>query len=171
VSEVSDTATVRLLIADYASVDAARKLNVIGGGLTLIGQPDQISAGVPSGFTAPFALVVSVTVKPTLYRSECSIEVALEDSKGELVKLPGPAGEPQKMRIAQNSVFEEPNFPAGVPRGLLRARTLFVLMFSNGLPLAIGQRYVWRVTIDHDTRDDWTEEFFVPGPPPGLVIG
>lgn len=170
-SDVSDTATVRLLIADYASVDVAGKLNVIGGGLTVIGQADRVGPGGPTGFTAPFGLVVSVGVGPTLYRSECALEVALEDSKGEVVELPGPAGQPQKMRIAQNVVFEEPNLPAGVPRSSLRARSLLVLMFNGGLPLAIGQRYVWRVRIDHDTRDDWTEEFSVPGPPPGPVIG
>lgn len=170
-SDVSDTATVRLLLADYASVDAAGKLNVIGGGLTVIGQPAQVVPGGPTGFTASFGLIVSVTVDPTLYRSECALEVALEDSKGELVELPGPAGRPQKMRIAQNVVFDESAPVAGVPRSLLRARTLLVLMFNNGLPLAIGQRYVWRVRIDHDSRDDWTEEFFIPGPPPGPVIG
>jgi hypothetical protein len=172
VSEVSDTAIVRLLIADYVAIDAAGKLNVIGGSLSVLGQQDQ-GSGAPSGFTVPFGLVVSVAVQSTLYGSECALEVALEDSKGEVVKLPGPAGQPQKMRIAQNSVFEEPRLPAvaGVPRGSLRARTNFVLMFNNGLPLAIGQLYLWRVRIDHDTRDDWTEEFFVPGPPPEPVIG
>lgn len=170
-SDVSDTATVRLLIADYASVDAAGKLNVIGGGVSLIGQADRLGLGGPSGFTAPFALVVAVAVNPTLYRSEFALEVALEDSKGELVELPGPAGQPQKMRIAQNSTFEEPKTVPGVPRGLLRARIQWVLMFNGGLPLAIGQRYLWRVKIDGATSDRWTEEFFVPGPPPAPVLG
>lgn len=165
-SEVSDAATVRLLLADYAAVDAASKLNVIGGGLTLVGfNPEP-------GLTAPFAVVASVGVPPGLYGAECSVEIILEDSSGEPVSLPGPTGETQTMRVGQAITFERPTFPvAHVPQGVMGARVQWVLAFSTGLPLAVGQRYVWRVKIDHDTRDDWIEEFFVPGPAPGPVIG
>src|ERR1022692_4022310 len=30
-----------------------------------------------------------------------------------------------------------------------------------GLPIAAGQRYLWRLKIDGEGRDDWTEEFVV----------
>jgi len=166
VSDVFEGATVRLLLADYAAVDAAGKLNVIGGGITLVGFNPQ------AGLTAPFAVVVSVSVPPELYGAECSVEIVLEDDGGGAVSLPGPAGEVQSIRVGQAVIFERPVFNGShVPQGAIRARTHWVMAFSTGLPLAIGQRYVWRVRIDHETRPDWTEEFFVPGPMPGPVFG
>lgn len=59
-SEVSTDATARLLIADYAAVDAAGKLNIIGGGVSVLGYVQQ------AGSTSPFALVVSISVPPKL---------------------------------------------------------------------------------------------------------
>lgn len=164
-SEVADDATVRLLIADYAAADAAQKLNVIGGGIAVIGF-------VPTtAQTAAFALVVWITVPVKHYNAECAVEIVLEDSGGSPVALPSPTGESQIMRIGQVVRFEEPKLPPGVPRRAIRARTQWVVGFATGLPLPVGQRYVWRVKIDHQTRDNWTEEFVVPGPVPGPVIG
>jgi hypothetical protein len=171
VSRVSDAAIVRLFLADYASAEAG-KLNMIGGGLGLIGNASQVSDGAPLGFTAPFVVVVSVAVPPELYGAECAVEVALEDSMGAPVSLPGPIGESQVMRVAQNVTFSEALFPGTpVPKMTLRARMQWLLTFNAGLPLSIGQRYVWRIRIDGDTRDEWTEEFFVPGPAAGPVFG
>jgi hypothetical protein len=165
VSEVADEATVRLLIADYAAADAAGKLNVIGGGITALGH-------VPNtGQTAPFALAVWVSVPPKHYNVECSVEIVLEDSTGNPVSLPGPTGAAQVMRVGQAVRFEEPTSPPGIPRHTLRSRTQWVLAFATGLPLPVGQRYAWRVKIDHQTREDWIEEFVLPGPVPGPVIG
>lgn len=165
-SELSDNATVRLLIADYVAADAAGKLNVVGGGLGVLGLNQE------TGFTAPFGVVVIIAVPPNLDGAETSVEVILEDSTGAPVGLPGPAGEPQIMRVAQNVTFEEKNLSAvGVPRRALRPRYQWILMFGAGLPLSINQRYLWRVKLDHETRDEWTEEFVVPGPPPGPVLG
>jgi hypothetical protein len=165
VSEVASDATVRLLIADYAAVDAGGKLNIIGGGIAVIGHVQ------PTGATPPFALVVSITVPPKHYNADCSVEIILEDSGGTPVSVPGPTGQSQVMRIGQATRFEEPKLLPGIPRNELRARAQFVLAFATGLPIQIGQRYRWRVKIDHDTRDEWTEEFFVPGPAPAPVLG
>lgn len=164
-SEVADAATVRLLIADYASVDAAGKLNVIGGGIAALGFLPNV------GQTSPFALVVWITVPPEHYNADCAVEIVLEDSAGNPVSLPGPVGEAQVVRVGQAVRFEEPKLLPGVPRYTLRSRTQWVLAFSTGLPLPVGQRYVWRAKIDHQTRDDWTEEFVLPGLTPGPVLG
>ncbi len=75
------------------------------------------------------------------------------------------------MRIGQAVRFDEPKLLPGVERRILRARTQWVLGFSTGLPLSTGQRYVWRVKIDTASREEWTEEFVLPGPVPGPVIG
>jgi hypothetical protein len=165
VSEVATDAIVRLLIADYAAVDAAGKLNVIGGGVSVIGYVQQV------GTTSPFALVVSISVPPKHYNADCAVEIILEDSAGTAVSLPTPTGESQIMRIGQAVRLEEPKLMPGVPRHELQARTQFVIGFATGLPIPLGQRYVWRVKIDTETRHDWTEEFFVPGPTPGPVLG
>lgn len=172
-SDVSEAATVRLLIADYISADAVGKLNLIGGGLSIIGtQPDALGASV--GNSAPFGIVVSVAVGAELYGTEASFELVLEDSAGKPVALPSPDGKgTQTMRIAQNVMLEEPSYPLGmgIPRRTLPARTQWVLMFVAGLPLPPAALYRWRVKIDHDSRDEWTEPFYVPGAPGPVVLG
>jgi hypothetical protein len=153
-------------MADYAAADTAGKLNIIGGGLTAIGYVRD------TGTTAAFAVVMSVTVPARHFNEACSVELVLEDAAGAPVSLPGPApGQAQVLRIGQAIQFGEPKAIAGVPRLQLPLRNQWVVAFSNGLPLPVGQRYVWRAKIDHDSRDAWTEEFFVPGPIPGLVLG
>ena len=165
-SEVSDNASVRLLIADYASNDAAKKLNVIGGGLSLI------SFDPGAGLTTPFTVIVSVTVPPKLYETEASIEMLLEDSAGGLVSVPGPSGEAQAIRIGQAVTFEKPVFAgAYVPNGVVDSRAQFVLTFNSGLPIAPGQRYLWRVRIDTESKTERTEALSVPGPAPAPVLG
>jgi hypothetical protein len=165
-SEVSEAAVVSILIADYAAADSVEKLNIIGGGVSVLGLTQ-------TGATTPFALVVIISLPPALYRSDCSVEIVLEDSSGNVVSVPGPTTEPQLMRVAQAVTFDEPPPIRGVlmPRDALRARKQFVLNFTLGLPLAMGEQYAWRVKIDGDTRDHWAEIFVVPRPNPGPVIG
>ncbi len=151
------------MIADYAATDAAGKLNVIGGGLTII--------GYQMNTTSAFALVVWVSVPPKHYNADCAVEIVLEDSSGTPVGLPTPTGQSQIMRIGQVVRFEEPKLPPGVPRHEMQSRTQFVFAFPTGLPIQVGQRYAWRVKLDDHSRDDWAEEFFVPGPAPGPVLG
>jgi hypothetical protein len=159
VSEVSDVATARLLIADYAGVDTVGKLNVVGGLITVLGS----HPAVP-GMTSPFTLVMWVSVPPTHYGAECSVEVVLEDASGEPVSVPGPAGESGIMRIVERVTFKPPVFPGPLtaPSGLsLPSRAQWVAAFPIGVPLAAGKQYSWRVKIDDVTRDDWTEDFVV----------
>jgi hypothetical protein len=169
VSEVSDAAIVRLFLADYAATDPAGKVNVIGGGVTGVGMNPATRT------TTPFTLFASVAVPPPLYNAECAVEIILQDSAENLVSVPGPApGMPaQPLRVGQAVRFEEPRFPQPVssPARFLYARTQWVLGFATGLPLTPGEGYTWRVNIDDNTRDDWTERFVVMGQPPGPVIG
>lgn len=165
-SEVSDSAAVRILVADYIAIDGLGKLNVIGGNITAVGL-------IPlTGLTAPFGISVHVSVPPNLYNSETALEVLLEDSSGNPMQIPGPTGETQILRIAQNVTLEEKNLSQiGVPRKTLWASFQWALMFGAGLPLPVGQRYVWRVKLDHATQPAWASEIFVPGAPPGPVLG
>lgn len=156
-SDVSDHATVRILLADYASVDQGAKLNVIGGGVVGIGYLHE------TGSTAPFAVVASVSVPPAFYNEACAAEIVLEDASGQPVSLPGPTGDAQVMRVGQAIRFEEPKALAGISRFTLHARSQWVLNFQNGLPLPPGQSYAWRVKIDTESHYDWVEPFVVPG--------
>jgi len=174
VSDVSDSAIVRLILADYAASDAVGKLNLIGGGLAVIGQATEQVPGVATGNSLPFSVVASVAVGPELYGTECAVELVLEDDQGKQVWLPGQGGgESQAVRIKQTVRFGKPHFPGdmGVPASRLRARTQWVLMFPGGLPLAPGTLYKWRVRIDQQSRDDWAEEFYVPNRPGSVIFG
>jgi hypothetical protein len=165
VSEVAEDAVVRLLMADYAAVDAAGKVNIIGGGISGLGYQPNI------GVTSAFALVAWIIVPPKHYHAECAVEIVLEDVSGNVVSLPGPAGNPQAVRIGQAVRFDEAKSPPGVVRGALPSRTQWVMAFANGLPLPMGQKYRWRIKIDTQTRDAWTEDFVVSGVDPTPVFG
>jgi len=137
-----------MLISEYGGTDPAGRLNVVGGGIYVLGQGGLAAQGLAPGFTAPFAVVTTVAVPPELLGQECALELQLEDSAGDAVTLPGPAGEPQALRVGQAVAFDEPATAPGIPRRTLRPRTQWVLNFSGGLPLPLGQLYTWRVKID-----------------------
>src|SRR5205823_1162275 len=116
------------------------------------------------GFTAPFGVYVSVTVPPELAGEETALELVLEDSAGEPVGVAGPTGDVQAIRIGQNITFEEQRYnPFAVPPRLMRPRHQMGLHIAQGMPLQIDQLHVWRVKLDHATRDDWTEQMYVLG--------
>lgn len=157
-SEVSDSAIVRLIIADYVSIVDGGKVTVVGGGLTAVNVNPQV------GFTAPFGVYVSVTVPPELAGEETALELVLEDVNGEPVGIQGPTGEAQAIRIGQNITFEEQRYaPFAVPPRLMRPRHQMALNIAQGMPLLIDRLYVWRVKLDHDSRNDWTEQMYVLG--------
>ena len=46
-SDAADAATVRILLADFANADSASKLNIIGGGICLIGFDPNLRSTIP----------------------------------------------------------------------------------------------------------------------------
>lgn len=156
-SEVSQRAKKSLILADFANMDAGGKLNIVGGGVAMLGfEPNQ-------GVTTRITLVAVVEVPGDLLPVECSFEVMLTRD-GELVELPGPAG-PQALRIGQVQTVEKPQLPGPVAlRDHVGARHIIVLDFSNGLPLAIGGTYEWVLQIDGDEDNRESYPFVVaPG--------
>ncbi len=167
-SEVFDRASVSLMLADYAIADQLGKLQMVGGGLQIIGR-DHIT-----GISCAFALVVSVAFPPEVFNEHYSFEVVLEDTSGAPVELTAvPVGAASSvMRFGQTLQVDEPNFRgSGVPRRALPARSHVVLHFNTGLPLPAGRVLLWRARIDGDSRADWALSFFVPAPPTGPVLG
>jgi hypothetical protein len=167
-SEVFDRASVSLVLADYAVADQLGKLQMVGGGLQIIGRDHA------KGVSSAFALVVSLDFPPEVFNEQYAFEVVLEDTSGSPVELTAipPGGASNVMRFGQTLQVEEPNFRGnGVPRHALPARSHVVLYFNTGLPLPAGRVLVWRARIDGDSRPEWTLPFFVPAPPSGPVLG
>ena len=165
-SVVFDRAQVSMLMADYAVSDGLGKLQVIGGGLQVLGRDPK------SGTTAAFALVVSMSFPPELYLEQYAFEVVLEDESGAPVTFPGHADGAPVVRFGQNLQIEEPHVPgSGLPRRTLPARMHLVIHFNTGLPLPPGRALHWRVRIDGDSKPHWVHPFFVAAPPTGPVLG
>ncbi|MDQ6658184.1 MAG: hypothetical protein M3Z00_08180 [Actinomycetota bacterium] len=166
-SEVYAAATVSLTMADYAVADQLGKLQMIGGGLQIIGRDND------TGASAPFAIVVSLGFPPAVFNEQYAFEVVLEDAAGNPVALgEDPAGDGGMLRFGQNQQVDEPTFPgARVPRRSLPARSQVVIHFNNGLPLPAGQVLNWRVRIDGDSKPEWVLPFFVAAAAAGPVLG
>lgn len=167
-SEVYDRAYVALMLADFAVADQLGKLQVVGGGLQIIGRDHS------TGSSAAFALIVSLTFPPDVFNEQYAFEVVLEDEHGSPVELgPGAVGANSNvMRFGQTLQVEEPNFRgSAVPRRSLPARSHVVLYFNTGLPLPAGRPLYWRARIDGESRPHWTQPFYVPAPQSGPVIG
>lgn len=166
-SEIAEAARVAVFLADYAGNDPGGRINALGVGWALAPLNPQ------TGVTSALAAVAIVSVPPQFYGAEYAIEVTLRREDGRAVEMPGPTGEPQALRLAQNIRAEEPTFPPGsnVPRGKLWSQMQVVMGFSNGLPLVGGQLYSFTVGIDSTSKPDWAASFYVPGPPSGPVFG
>lgn len=164
-SEISSNCIVSIVLADFASIDGDGKANIIGGGISFVGFNPQ------EGSSAPFALYVQISARvPSIHEDQASIEVILQDIDGNAVKLPGPTGAAEPMRMAQAVEFKV-NQPPGTekPRSDFPALTTFVLNFSNGLPLHMGEHYKWVVKVDGEEKAE--EHFSLPKPQAPPVFG
>ncbi len=164
-SDISEHAEVNVLMADYANVDESGKLNVVGGGIALLGfDPYQQS-------TPRFCVVISIDVTHEFVPADFVLEVALTDDGG-VVSLPTDDVDDQPVRVANSISLERAQ---GMPTARIRdhvgATNFTVLDFSNGLPLTPGIPYSWRVSIDGDTENAASYPFAVPGEPDGPVMG
>ncbi|WP_425864571.1 DUF6941 family protein [Arthrobacter sp. TWP1-1] len=151
------SASATILIADFVNIDAAGKVNVIGGGIQFLGSDPA------SDQTAPFSIFVSVTVSiPTFDETQATVEVVLVDSDGQPVTVAGTDG-PNVMRFSQSVDFRHSATPdMQLPPMGFPGCSNVVLNFPGGLPLPTGTTYEWMVLLD-GTRLSATS-FFVPGP-------
>jgi len=163
-SEISDTARVSVLLADFANVDGSGKLNLIGGGVAITVIDPQ------TGQTAPLSLVVLAAVDPKFVGQQYALEIGLyADDDGQLVTLPGPVAS-SPMRIAQPVSVQSPTGQPGayLPPGSVWPATQMIVNFSGGLALSAGRAYEWRATIDTNIKA--RTGLLVAGPPP-LTFG
>jgi hypothetical protein len=149
-----------VLIADFVNVDAAGKVNIVGGGIQFLGFDAE------TGMTAPFYVFVNITVSiPSVEAAQAAVEVILVDADGQPVTLAGPEGQ-GTVRVHQDVDFRHKAAPGQQrpPMGFPGSSNL-VLAFPGGLPLSAGSSYEWVVQLNGTRLTSTT--FFVPGPVAG----
>jgi len=161
---VSADAKVQIMLADYASLDASNKLNMIGGDVAFVGLLD-------NGLSTPFAVVVSVTVPGTYVNSSYALTAELYDiTVGAAVAVPGPDGEPQALRAQQMVSVPPLQLPAGLAVPIDALHTHTMVMTFGGIPLPAGHSFELRAQIDGQSQD-WYRRFHVLSSAPGVDPG
>ena len=128
---------VTMMLADFAqSING--KLYIMGGGWSVTG---------PQPCPSAIAVKIGVPWNDTNRRHELKIE--LLDGDYHPVLVPTPTGNAPLVIGA--------NFEVGRPPGMAAGSAIDVPMAFNmgAIPLEPGRRYVWRLTIDEKTEDDW----------------
>jgi hypothetical protein len=132
---------VTMLLADAAEA-VNGKLYILGGGWSVAG---------PEAVQSAIALKIEVPWDQANRRH--SIVLSLQNADGHPVVLPTPDGErPVEIRG---------DFEVGRPAGLTPGTPLDAAVAINlgRIPLPPGQRYVWRLTIDGQSFEDWHVAF------------
>lgn len=137
-----------MLLADHAQA-VEGKLYILGGGWNVMG------IGTPSAV----AVYVHVSWDETNMQHRWRLE--LVDSDEQPVEVPGPLGE--------QPIVLEGQFEVGRPPGAALGSEQGVAIAVNLGPLALvpGRRYVWRLSINGGTDENWRLPFSVAQPPPG----
>lgn len=132
---------VTMLLADAAEA-VNGKLYVLGGGWSITG-PDP----------TPSALALKIDVPWHEANRRHSLVLSLRDADGLPVRLPTPEGD----RPLEITGDFEVGRPAGIPPGTPLDATLAISI--GPLPLPPGQRFVWTLAIDGESRDEWQVSF------------
>lgn len=129
-----------LLLGDYAAV-ADGKLTIVGAGWSLMG-PDPCPSAV--------ALLLDVPWDQTNQPHHFSVD--LNDGDGNAFTDPN-----------GNPVQFGGEFEVGRPPGLPTGTSITVPLAVNigPLPLTPGSRYVWELTVDDESDEDWRVAFNV----------
>jgi hypothetical protein len=134
---------VTMLLCDYAQV-ADQKLYVVGGGWSIMG-PDPV----------PSAIAIKIDVAWNETEMPHHLELFLEDADGRPFMIETPDGlHPLEVR-SDFQVARPATVPDGTPADVALAINL------GPLPLVPGNRYIWRLSIDGESREDWALSFTV----------
>ena len=132
-----------MLLADYAVVSDG-KLTIVGGGWSQTG-PEPASFGI--------GLLIQVPWDQANTRHTFTVE--LLDADGAPVEF-------EAEDVDEQAVAFGGDFEVGRPPGLKPGTPLHTAVAVNSTPLPLEPgRYEWRLTIDSDSRADWTLPFTV----------
>ncbi|HEX2063797.1 MAG TPA: hypothetical protein VHE80_05190, partial [Acidimicrobiales bacterium] len=130
-----------MMLCDAAQV-ADGKLYILGGGWSITG-PDP----------APSAIAIKIEVDWNEADVQHHWELFVVDADGREVGVDTPDG---RLMIEVRGDFQVGR-PDGVPPGTPIDLPLAISL--GPLPLEPGTRYTWRLTIDGETNDAWTNGF------------
>jgi hypothetical protein len=135
-----------MLLADYVVVSDG-KLTIVGGGWSQTG-PDP----------APFGIGLLIQVPWDQANTPHQFTVQLLDADGAAVSF----DEEDPESESDQSVEFGGEFEVGRPPGLKPGTPLDFPVAVNSVPLPLEPgRYEWRLTIDEQSRQDWTLPFTV----------
>lgn len=160
-SAVSQSARVTIMVADYVAAAESNKFTIVGSGITIVGIDPQTSR------SAPISVVAIASFDPKFLGERPVVELSFETDDGQIVELPTPSDQAQvqsqPLRIASEPNALLPTVIAGVdvPVDAVRPKVQMMMQFQSGIPLLADRKYLWRVTIDGETRDEWTESLYV----------
>lgn len=140
---------VTMMLADSAQA-VGGKLYILGGGWSVIG-PDP----------APSALAIKIEVPWGEANRKHQLLMSLLDA------------DEQPVRIGDQVVELRGEFEVGRPPGVPVGTPLDTTLAVNigPLPLEPGKRYVWKLSIDEQSQEDWNVGFNTrPRPPKGIII-
>lgn len=168
-SVISDAAQITLLVADYAVMGADGKLTAVGGGW----QITQATVPTPAGPGLPGQSVAALVEVPQAHAGEqVALTLTFRNASNEPVLAPAPEGaEPQPLRLAQLIVLQKPQVLGGFVPPHVPCRIGLVMSLPPGLPVPLGETYMWTLHIDDETRADWSAQFYVLAPQAPPVFG
>ena len=134
---------VTVLLADSAQADPSGKVHLLGLGWT--------RTGVPTG---PVAVVVLLRLEePVEAGRPHEVGLELVDAEGKTASFTSSGGSIRLTAKVEPSPDALAELPVVAP----------VVLQLGGLPLAAGQTYTWRVSVDGQYDEDWTASFTTHG--------
>lgn len=166
---IFETARASVLVGDYANVDAAGKVNVIGGFFGLLGCNPQTK------HAAPHVLVVIIDVPEAQAGQEFAMQLQMRnETRNEAVRFVAPTGNLEPLQIAQAQRVPTPLTP---PPNMTLPADHFIRMptvLTIDAEVAVvepGEHFSWKLSIDGQSKPGWDARFSVPGGPPPPVLG
>ena len=129
------------LLADSAQAISG-KLYLLGGGWSIIGPAP-----------TPMAVAGIIEVPWEEANRKHKVRFELVDEDGHAVMVPTPTGDRPVEVIAEFEVGRPPGTKAGAPFNVPVAMNL------GALPLAPDRRFVWRASINGETKEAWRLPF------------
>ena len=140
---------VTMMLADSAQA-VGGKLYILGGGWSAIG-PEPTPSAIAIKVEVPW---VEANVKHKLVVSLLDDDARPVQIGDQIIEVKG-----------EFEVGRPPGLPAGTPLDATLAINI------GPLPLEPGKRYVWRLSIDGESREDWYVGFNTrPRPPQTMIV-
>lgn len=136
-----------LILADSAQV-AAGKLYIMGGGWSVTEHKLAMSA-IAGKIEVPWAET----------NKKHALKIELLDATSQPVLVPTAKGDSPLVIGGEFSVGKSPDLPEGTPSDVPFAFTI------RPLSLEPGKRYIWKLSIDTNSKEDWQVDFFTRSAP------